>query len=126
MGYLRQREAWKDRQTIVMLRCERRVGRQRSRQTRYYISSLPNDAQRILKTVRGHWYFENGLHWVLDTAFQKDQSRLCTGHGPHNFVLLRHIGLNPLKQEKTEKIGIKAKRLRATVDQTCLLKVLAS
>ncbi len=126
LDYLRQREAWQDLQTIVMLRCERRVGRKRSRQTRYYISSLPNEAGRILKAVRGHWGIENGLHWILDIAFQEDQSRLRKGHGPHNFALLRHIGLNLLKQEKTEKIGVKAKRLRAAVDETYLLKVLAS
>jgi len=126
LDYLRNREAWKDLQTIVMLRCERRVGRKRSRQTRYYISSLPNDARRILKVVRGHWGIENGLHWILDIAFQEDQSRLRKGHGPHNFALLRHIGLNLLKQEKTEKIGVKAKRLRAAVDARYLLKVLTS
>lgn len=126
LDYLRNREAWKDLQTIVMLRCERRSERNRSRQTRYYISSLPNDAQRILKTVRGHWGIENGLHWILDIAFQEDQSRLRKGHGAHNFGMLRHIAVNLLKQEKTEKIGVKAKRLRAAVDEEYLLKVLTN
>lgn len=124
LDYLRNREAWKDLKTIVMLRCERRVGRKRSRQTRYYISSLPNDAKGILKAVRGHWGIENGLHWILDIAFQEDQSRLRKGHGAHNFAMLRHIALNLLKQEQTEKIGVKAKRLRAAVDDKYLRKVL--
>ncbi len=62
LGYLRNREACKDLKTIVMLRCERRVERKRSRQTCFYISSLPNDAKQILKAVRGHWGIENGLH----------------------------------------------------------------
>lgn len=126
LDYLRNREAWPALQTIVMLRCERRVGRKRSRQTRYYISSLPNDAKRILKVVRGHWGIENGLHWILDIAFQEDQSRLHKGHGAHNFGMLRHIALNLLKQEKNEKIGVKAKRLRAAVDDRYLLKVLTN
>lgn len=126
LDYLRNREAWKDLQTIVMLRCERRMGQKRSRQTRYYISSLSNDAQRILKAVRGHWGIENGLHWILDIAFQEDQSRLRKGHGAHNFGLLRHIAVNLLKQEKSEKIGVKAKRLRAAVDEEYLLKVLTN
>ncbi len=126
LDYLRNREAWKDLKSIVMLRCERRVGRKRSRQTRYYISSLPNDAQGILKAVRGHWGIENGLHWVLDITFQKDQSCLRKGHGAHDFGMLRHIALNLLKQETTEKIGVKAKRLRAAVDNRYLLKVLTN
>jgi len=40
--------------------------------------------------------------------------------------MLRHIALNLLKQEKTEKIGVKAKRLRAAVDAKYLLKVLTN
>lgn len=126
LDYLRHREAWKDLQTIVMLRCERRSGRKRSRQTRYYISSLANDAQRILNVVRGHWGIENGLHWILDIAFQEDASRLRKGNGAHNFGMLRHIAVNLLKQEKSEKIGVKAKRLRAAVDDKYLLKVLTN
>ena len=87
---------------------------------------MPNDAKRILKVVRGHWGIENGLHWILDIAFQEDHSRLRKGHGAHNFAMLRHIALNLLKQEKTEQIGVKAKRLRAAVDNRYLLRVLTS
>ncbi len=122
--YLRKHEAWRDLRTLVRVRCERRTGRKRSRELRYYISSLPNDAARILHAVRGHWGIENGLHWVLDIAFQEDQSRLRKGAGPENFAVLRHIAVSLLKQEQTEKIGVKAKRLRAAVDEAYLLKVL--
>jgi hypothetical protein len=62
---------------------------------------------------------------VLDIAFQEDQSRLRKGAGPENFAVLRHIAVSLLKQEQSEKIGVKAKRLRAAVDENYLLKVLA-
>lgn len=78
----------------------------------------------VRKVMR--WGIENGLHWVLDIAFQTDQSRLHKGHGAHNFAMLRHIALNRLKQEKTEQRGIKAKRLRAAVNEKYLTKVLTN
>jgi predicted transposase YbfD/YdcC len=122
--YLRKHEAWPDLRSLVRVRCERRTGRKRSREIRYYITSLANEAGRILNAVRGHWGIENGLHWVLDIAFGEDQSRLRKGAGPENFAVLRHMAVSLLKQEPTEKIGVKAKRLRAAVDEQYLLKVL--
>ena len=38
--------------------------------------------------------------------------------------MLRHLALNLLKQETSEKIGMKAKRFRAATDEQYLLKVL--
>lgn len=126
LEYLRNHESWQDLHTLAMVRSERRSGRKRSRETRYYITSLSNDAQSILGAVRGHWGIENELHWVLDVAFDEDQSRLRKDNGAENFAVLRHIAVNLLKQETSEKIGIKAKRFRAATDEQYLLKVLTN
>ena len=40
-------------------------------ETRYYISSLPNDAQKLGESFRSHWGIENSLHWVLDVGSGK-------------------------------------------------------
>jgi hypothetical protein len=61
---------------------------------------------------------------VLDIAFREDESRLRKDNGAQNFAILRHIALNLLKQEKTLKVGVKNKRLRAGWDQDYLLSVL--
>lgn len=59
--------------------------------TRYYISSLTGDAQRVLAAVRSHWEIENELHWSLDVTFHEDLSRIRKDDGPQNFAVLRHI-----------------------------------
>jgi predicted transposase YbfD/YdcC len=103
---------------------EMRSGRKRSRELRDYISSLPNDPARILHAVRGHWGIENGLYGVLEMAFPEDQRRLRQGAGPEHWAVLRHLAVSLLKPEQTEKMGVKAKRWRAAVDEAYLLKVL--
>lgn len=125
LAFLRNYGDWANLQTIVMIESERHLEGEISHETRYFISSLANDAQLILESKRAHWGIENKLHWVLDVAFAEDDCRVRQGHAPHNFAILRHVALNLLKQESSAKGGIKAKRLKAAWDEDYLLKVLS-
>jgi len=110
---IRNAHNWTGLQSIAMVMCTRMIGDKQTKQVRFYISSLPSDAQRILEVVRKHWAIENELHWVLDVALNEDHSRVRKDHAPENLAVIRHIALNLLKQEKTAKGGIHAKQLQA-------------
>lgn len=123
---IRGLENWIGLRSIAMVICTRIIGDKVTKYVRYYITSLPSDAERILYAVRKHWSIENKLHWVLDVALKEDHSRVRKDQAPENLAVLRHIALNLLKQEKTAKGGIHAKQLQAAWNDDYLLKVLAS
>ena len=125
IAYLNERDRWSNLKSVAMVESERDIGGNVSSQTRYYISSLPGDAERMLAAVRGHWEVENSVHWILDVSFGEDDSRVRKGNGAENLAALRRMALNMLKRENTLRVGIAAKRKKAGWDTQYLLKVLA-
>ena len=122
--WLEGREEWEGLKSVVMVEAERFIGDKLSVETRYYLSSLPNDAKLLNEAIRSHWAVENSLHWVLDMTFDEDRSRIKKENAPENFGLLRRLALCLLKKESTSKRSIKGKRLKAGWDDGYLLRVL--
>lgn len=124
ISWLEQRDEWKDLRSVIMVESERHINDHVSFEHRYYLSNANFEASEFLEGTRQHWSIENSLHWVLDVAFREDDSRVRKGNGAENYAIIRHIAVNLLKQEKTAKIGVKNKRLKAGWDEAYLLKVL--
>jgi predicted transposase YbfD/YdcC len=120
---LRRTHEWPGLQSIGMVEASRTLAGTTSREQRFYVTSLEAEAQAFARAVRNHWGIEHGLHWTLDVTFREDQSRLRKGHGPENFAVLRHIALNLLRQEPSQK-SMPRKRLACALDPEYLRKVL--
>jgi predicted transposase YbfD/YdcC len=124
IAYLNEHGRWTGLRSIGMLEAERVIGATTTRDTRYFIGSLPGAARQFGQAVRAHWGIENRLHWVLDIAFREDDCRVRQGEAAQNFAILRQVALNLLREERTAKVGVKAKRLKAGWDEQYLLRVL--
>lgn len=96
--------------TVAAVQYDRVKGGKMSSYIRYFISSRSLNAEAVLRSTRQHWAVENSLHWVLDVAFNEDQSRARQGFAAENLATARQIALNLLKQDTTAKIGIKNRR----------------
>jgi predicted transposase YbfD/YdcC len=113
VSWLRDRHPqWESIQSIVRIDSTREIKTKITTETRYYISSLNESAQKILSSIRSHWAIENSLHWVLDMSFGEDQSRIRKNNAPQAMAIIRHIALNLLQLTKAQMKRQSIKRLR--------------
>jgi predicted transposase YbfD/YdcC len=108
---------WEKLTSIGMVESVRVVNGKTSVETRYFISSLWNDAKKLAEAIRSHWSIENSLHWVLDVTFKEDNSRIRKDNAPANFAVLRHIAVNIIGQNKSRKLSVRSKRFLASLDE---------
>jgi predicted transposase YbfD/YdcC len=109
---------------LVIRRCVDHATGKTSDEVRYFLSSLPAKVKRLASAVRQHWGIENGLHWVLDVAFNEDRMRQRDRNGIENLALLNRLAVSLLRQDKTVKAGVKCKRKTAGWDDNYLLHLL--
>jgi predicted transposase YbfD/YdcC len=117
-------DGWAGLQSIAIVYRERRLLDRIQAETAYFLSSLPADAERLLKATRAHWAVENTFHWTLDVTFAEDASRVRLDNAPENFAILRHVAFNLLKRHPSTA-SLKRKRFRAALDDSFRLQLLS-
>lgn len=115
---------WKGLKQIGMAVSETVRNGKPSDDVRYFILSQKMTARRFGTLIRSHWGIENSLHWQLDISFGEDRCRTRKDHAAANLAVLRRMALSLLKNERSQKVGIKNKRLVAAWNTDYLRKVL--
>jgi predicted transposase YbfD/YdcC len=121
---LPDRARWKGLKRIGVAISDTGRGGKPCDDVRYYITSKQMNARGFGAAVRGHWGIENSLHWQLDMSFGEDRSRIRKGYADANFAVVRRMALSLLKNEKSQKVGVKTKRLTAGWNDDYLEQVL--
>lgn len=91
---------WKNARSMMMVQAIRTAKGKTSSETRYYISDLPGNAEKMALIARSHWGIENGLHWVLDVVMNEDRSRARKDNAAANLATMRRIAINMAKPVK--------------------------
>ncbi len=119
------RDKWAGLRSVCMAESEvyDMAKKKKTRETRFFISSLPVDPKRALEAIRAHWGVES-MHWTLDMDFDEDRSRARTEDIAENLAMLRHVVVNVLRLDKSLFGGISVKRKELTWDDDKLLKLM--
>jgi len=118
---------WPDLQSVIVVETIRAAypGAVITSDYRIYIASLIRSATAFVTMIRQHWDIENKLHWSLDVTFNEDRCRIRKEHAPENVAAVRHIALNLLRQEHSQHMSLRRKRLLCGLDEHYLLTVLS-
>lgn len=130
------RGLWKNLGSIGLVELEKEElgGGKKSKQRRYFLSSLgalatpEATAQRLGALVRNHWAVENSLHWRLDVQWGEDASRARSGNAATNLSGLRKIAMNLLKTypppQAKGQVSMRRRMYRASINPNYLALLL--
>lgn len=107
------KKEWAGLKSFVCIDSKREINGSVECEKRFYISSLKPEATILNHAVRSHWAVENNLHWVLDVTFKDDDSRIRRGMASENMVVMKHLAINLLKNDKSNKRYIPRKQRKA-------------
>jgi predicted transposase YbfD/YdcC len=115
IDWFQDKALWKGIRSFGMVESIRKAKNKTTYERRYYLSSLPLNAERFGNAVRQHWGVENALHWSLDLTFREDDSRARIKNAAQNLATLRRIALNLIKKDRSLNCSLKGKRFSATL-----------
>lgn len=64
------------------------------------------------------------MHWSLDMAFREDQCQVRVDNAAQTFAILGRIVMNLLRQDRTNRGGLKIRRMLARANDKYLAQLL--
>ena len=125
VGWVADKDQWDALRSVGMVEAVREVAGRVHTERRYYLSSLPAQAERFAAAVRGHWEIENCVHWVLDVQMGEDRCPVRQQHAAQNLAAIRALCLNLLRRDRQVKRGIRSKQKVAGWDHNYLRSLLS-
>jgi len=118
LSHIENKVNWKNLKTIVTIESEvfNKTSGKLTNELRYYISSIPQNAKLLNKSIRDHWSVENNLHWTLDVEFGEDKSRKRAGNAAENNNIALKVAMTLLLNDKSKKVSKRGQRLTAALD----------
>jgi predicted transposase YbfD/YdcC len=102
---VRAGSGWTGMRTAVHVVRTRRTKGVLQAEEHYYVSSLPQEPEKLARAIRAHWSVENELHWCLDVSFGEDDRRVRDANAAANLATLARIALILLKRTPTRRKG---------------------
>lgn len=97
------KKKWPHITSFIEVASERTVDGITSCSSRWYVSSLPLNAEEAARTIREHWGVENQLHWVLDVVFREDALKVTDPDGAKHLALFNRAALSAIRQHQGKK-----------------------
>jgi predicted transposase YbfD/YdcC len=123
LDWLQERHNWPGLKGVIMVESKREIDGKVEHETRFYITSSTDKADRLGQVVRSHWAIES-MHWIMDCVFRDDACRVRTKNAPANFTTIRHIAHNLLRRHP-DKLSMTTKRLKAGWNEKFLISLIA-
>lgn len=122
IGWLQKSHDWPGLKAVIMVESEREIGAKVERETRFYITSATDKADKLGDVVRHHWAVES-MHWLMDCVFRDDECRVRNENAPANFTTVKHMAHNLLRRHLA-KYSMTTKRLLAGWDEDFLVSLI--
>ena len=118
LNYLKERlEGWEKVKQIFCIRREVEEKGQKSIEKSYYLTSLMEEPEKLMKYARNHWKIES-MHWMLDVNFKEDYCEVRSENTQKILNIIRKLVIK-LHKDYIEKTKPKRKTIISSI-RNCL------